>query len=206
MRVAAVLATIVLVFVLSYLAACVAAWPFATSEMTVMNNDFLMISSALAAFAKAHGGYPESLDELAGIEEGRHLFDETGRLRYVDPWRNPYQYERTERDYRLYSLGRDGKPGGEGLDADLEYDPRSYVSVKPTFRQFLFDMPESGAAITLAFWTSLCAGLACYFSTAPREGRQPVRLRAVVNMAVVTVAAVFVAFILALIYLTGEHH
>jgi general secretion pathway protein G len=39
----------------------------------------------------------------------------------VDPWGNPYQYaypgQRGEFD--LYSLGADGEPGGEGLDADI---------------------------------------------------------------------------------------
>jgi general secretion pathway protein G len=38
-----------------------------------------------------------------------------------DPWGHPYVYRvpgsRTE--YDLFSLGRDGKPGGSGEDADI---------------------------------------------------------------------------------------
>lgn len=38
-----------------------------------------------------------------------------------DPWGNDYQYRSPGEhgDYDLLSLGRDGRPGGEGEDADL---------------------------------------------------------------------------------------
>ncbi len=39
-----------------------------------------------------------------------------------DPWNNPYQYVSpgaNGRDYDIISYGRDGKPGGEGYDADI---------------------------------------------------------------------------------------
>ena len=40
----------------------------------------------------------------------------------LDPWNNPYQYKSPAADGRgfyLWSLGADGKPGGEGNDADI---------------------------------------------------------------------------------------
>lgn len=43
-----------------------------------------------------------------------------------DPWGNPYQYSipgANGQPFALYSLGADGKRGGEGLDADLGYLP-----------------------------------------------------------------------------------
>lgn len=39
-----------------------------------------------------------------------------------DPWNNPYQYVSpgaNGRDYDIISYGRDGKPGGDGYDADI---------------------------------------------------------------------------------------
>lgn len=39
-----------------------------------------------------------------------------------DPWNNQYQYVSPGpdgRDYEITSYGRDGKPGGEGYDADI---------------------------------------------------------------------------------------
>jgi len=39
-----------------------------------------------------------------------------------DPWGNVYQYASPGsdgRDYEITTYGRDGKPGGEGYDADI---------------------------------------------------------------------------------------
>jgi general secretion pathway protein G len=38
-----------------------------------------------------------------------------------DPWGNPYQYLKpgNNGEIDIYTLGRDGRPGGEGIDADI---------------------------------------------------------------------------------------
>lgn len=44
----------------------------------------------------------------------------------TDPWGNPYRYSpapSSGKPYTLYSLGADGKPGGEGNDADVGHTP-----------------------------------------------------------------------------------
>ena len=44
----------------------------------------------------------------------------------LDPWDNPYRYSIPGRDgqpFALYSLGADGRPGGEGHDADIGFLP-----------------------------------------------------------------------------------
>jgi general secretion pathway protein G len=44
----------------------------------------------------------------------------------LDPWGHPYVYRTpgTQGDYDLISYGKDGKPGGEGENADLGMDAR----------------------------------------------------------------------------------
>ncbi len=45
----------------------------------------------------------------------------------LDPWGHPYQYSPEPsgmQPFTLYSYGADGKPGGEGLDADIGYLPQ----------------------------------------------------------------------------------
>jgi general secretion pathway protein G len=45
----------------------------------------------------------------------------------ADPWENPYQFAlrpSATHPFSLYSLGADGKPGGEAFDADVGYLPR----------------------------------------------------------------------------------
>ncbi len=41
----------------------------------------------------------------------------------LDPWGRPYVYRNEANAYALYSLGRDGKEGGEGEDRDIGSDP-----------------------------------------------------------------------------------
>jgi len=42
-----------------------------------------------------------------------------------DPWDHPYVYQRLDGGgYRILSYGRDGKPGGEGPDADISVNGR----------------------------------------------------------------------------------
>lgn len=44
-----------------------------------------------------------------------------------DPWGRPYQYSPDPsgaQPFTLYSYGADGKPGGEGFDADVGYLPQ----------------------------------------------------------------------------------
>jgi general secretion pathway protein G len=41
----------------------------------------------------------------------------------VDPWGRAYTYAVTASGYALYSLGRDGKEGGESEDRDIGRDP-----------------------------------------------------------------------------------
>ena len=61
---------------------------------------------------------PPSDDKLRARWRGPYL---DGDLP-MDPWGNPYQYSipgRNGQPFALYSLGADGKRGGEGIDADV---------------------------------------------------------------------------------------
>ena len=66
----------------------------------------------LGALLTKPGGQPEAPNWRSGgyIEKAAK-----------DPWQNTYQYLRPGQhgEFDLYSLGADGKPGGEGDDADI---------------------------------------------------------------------------------------
>jgi general secretion pathway protein G len=68
------------------------------------------------------GNYPENLNELVRSEnknwDGPYLPKEVP----VDPWGNPYVYSNKSDagiGFSIMSYGRDGRPGGEGDDADI---------------------------------------------------------------------------------------
>jgi general secretion pathway protein G len=78
------------------------------------------LESALDSYRLDIGRYPESLDGLLENDTGRDAWSGP-YMREVplDPWTNPYHYEREEGDYVLMSYGADGAPGGQEDDADI---------------------------------------------------------------------------------------
>jgi hypothetical protein len=78
----------------------------------------------------------------------------------VDGWGRPLHYSAEGTSYTILSYGRDGKPGGKGLDCDngMVYDPEYEMGVfiefpdhdrqastyMPTLYQFLFELPSKG--------------------------------------------------------------
>lgn len=84
-------------------------------------QDLQGIIAQLDTYHAAHGRYPTTAEGLAAL----------GAVPESDPWGNPYHYvcpgRRTE--YELSALGADGKPGGEGDDADVtSWAPASLVA------------------------------------------------------------------------------
>jgi general secretion pathway protein G len=83
----------------------------------------LKIQAALESYAQGHDGkFPDSLDVLVETgSNGRELIDSRDAL--CDPWGRPYLYEPPSPEHaepRVFTYGRDGEPGGEGEDADLD--------------------------------------------------------------------------------------
>lgn len=78
---------------------------------------------ALRAYAADHGRYPERLEVLVTPDEqGRtYLWSEQA---LQDPWGNSMRYDPPHkgRQYRIYSFGADGRPGGVGHAADIASD------------------------------------------------------------------------------------
>jgi len=85
--------------------------------------DILAIEFACEAYALDHEGeYPRELTELLARAPGRRPYL-AGPMLPLDPWGRPYGYEAPRGEHqspRIWTLGRDGRPGGEGEDADLD--------------------------------------------------------------------------------------
>ena len=84
------------------------------------------LSFALDAYAlQNEGRYPADLGALiAPNAAGERLLNRTTVPR--DPWNREYLYDPPTAGAtrpRIYSLGADGKPGGTGIDADVDNTP-----------------------------------------------------------------------------------
>lgn len=100
------------------------------SRVSKARTDIRTLESALDQYSLDMYGYPTSADGLDALREAPAGADaasyrQGGYIRRLpnDPWNQPYQYsrpaQRSNAQYDVYSLGADGQPGGEGLDADI---------------------------------------------------------------------------------------
>ena len=105
------------------------------ARVTVAQSDLRAISAALKMYRLDNGDYPSTAQGLAALvrkpggEPAPTNWNPGGYLEAVpvDPWGHPYLYRSPGADgsgFDLASTGKDGKPGGEGLDADLAVNGR----------------------------------------------------------------------------------
>jgi general secretion pathway protein G len=90
-----------------------------------------MIGVALDSYRLDNGRYPTTEQGLEALRTrpGTEPVPTNWRGPYlrravpIDPWDRPYEYRSPGQEnpgsYDLFSLGRDGQPGGEGEDADV---------------------------------------------------------------------------------------
>ena len=96
------------------------------SEVTTAQAQIGALEKALDQYRIDTGRYPSTEQGLAALnvkpaDEARWGGPYLKKAVPSDPWGNPYQYrmpgERSEVD--VFSLGRDGRPGGTDADADI---------------------------------------------------------------------------------------
>jgi len=97
------------------------------SEVKVARAQIAALETALESYRLDVGRYPTTDQGLAALEkappsEARWAGPYLKKAVPADPWGNPYFYRfpgERGTDFELGSLGRDGRPGGSGEDADL---------------------------------------------------------------------------------------
>lgn len=92
-------------------------------------TDIAVLEQAVDTFKLETLTYPRTEDGLDALVAppaslaNADRFREGGYIRRLpeDPWGNPYRYAYPGRTaaFDVYSLGADGQPGGDGLDADI---------------------------------------------------------------------------------------
>jgi general secretion pathway protein G len=85
--------------------------------------DITVIAGAVTAYAIENGGrFPDNLDVLVTPDQNGHSFLDT-EVVPKDPWGNEYVFEPAlsgTAKFRVISYGKDGVPGGEGDDEDID--------------------------------------------------------------------------------------
>ena len=120
----------VVVVILGILAALVAPNVISRiddAQITKVRQDIRVIENALKLYRLDNFRYPTGQQGLEALvtppQDPTARWPEGGYLDRMprDPWDRPYVYDNPGRrgDFDIYSLGRDGQPGGEGPDADI---------------------------------------------------------------------------------------
>lgn len=102
-----------------------------TAKVQAARTQISVFNSALQQYKLELGNYPTEENGLEALVNAPQNLARSDRYREggyldkptlpVDPWGNPYMYSFPGEfgQYDIYSYGRDGKPGGEGPDADI---------------------------------------------------------------------------------------
>ena len=125
---------LVVIIVLALLAGLVAPQIFgrvSEARSTTARTQMALIGTALDSYRLDNGAYPTTEQGLAALrtKPTREPIPANWKGPYLrkdvplDPWEHPYVYRapgtRNANGYDLMSLGKDGKEGGSGEDADL---------------------------------------------------------------------------------------
>ena len=89
--------------------------------------DISVLEQAIETYRLDNLAFPDDLQALVAAPPGLarpERYREGGYVRRLpeDPWGQPYQYRRPSThggQFDVFSLGADGREGGEGNDADL---------------------------------------------------------------------------------------
>lgn len=93
------------------------------ARVTAAKSNIAALQTALATYRLDNGDYPTAAQGLKALAVAptptppawRPYLQEEPK----DPWGNDYVYTVDGYAYTVTSLGKDGKPGGEGIDADI---------------------------------------------------------------------------------------
>ena len=112
----------------------------ADNQLAQVRSDLEMLEAALALYLADNFFLPSSDQGLAALVAPTDIpplprkFKPGGYLVEppADPWGRQYHYERdglggVAQEYRLYTLGADGKPGGTGNNADVGTQHLKYL-------------------------------------------------------------------------------
>jgi general secretion pathway protein G len=125
-----IMAVVLIIGLLGTLVGLAIAPQIDKARVSTARSQIKMLDAALETYRMDNARFPTSehgLDALINPPPDARNYQTGGYLAKrqvpVDPWGTPYQYEspgqHNDHAYDLWSLGADGTPGGEGVDADI---------------------------------------------------------------------------------------
>lgn len=123
-------------------------------------NELENMGKAITAFQQKFNSNPTNFEQLQGMTNEVPEMDIWFSEGFTDGWRHPFIFTNEGMNCLIISFGRDGKPGGNGIDYDLTSSDLHPKESSPTLAQF-FDNKECEGMI---HWSFICGGLAALLS------------------------------------------
>jgi general secretion pathway protein G len=132
-----------------------------TIQQRVTRRQLEMLDVAISRYRAEFNSLPASLSDLPASGEFPPF--ERGKIP-VDGWRRPFVYTIDGTNWQITSYGRDGRPGGEGLDSDLTDRNPWPKSSSPTLHQFALELPSATGIIMTCLVSGILSALLTLFT------------------------------------------
>lgn len=163
-------------------------------------HSFSYIESMLTQYQQETDALPRSLAELRRIDPPYDELDWDQDSHPLDAWGRPIMYSVEGAQFALSSFGRDGKPGGVGLDADLsrpDADPEEFMI---PFHQFILHEPARGVIATC-----LACGVVVFFIGVVTVDPSAMQSKAGVMAVLMKLAATIFGAVITAAFITALH-
>jgi hypothetical protein len=157
------------------------------------------IAKAVGEYRQTYGTDPRSADDLAKMTNLAFTAENN-----IDGWRRAFVFEFDNSNLVATSYGRDGKPGGVGLDCDLTSTNWAPKEAKPTFKQFLYAMP-TGGMITSAVVSGALGFLIAVFVIKSDDFEGDNFLSFIGKLVAILICATFIAVVITALHVPSGH-
>jgi ABC-type sugar transport system permease subunit len=192
-------ATALVVFVTAYFCAWRTFSIFHGFDLQQTRQSLIKLRDDIEEYKETHGKLPEKLEDLDVVKKGFLRQNDAGQA--LDGWMHPFVYEVEDGQYRLFSYGRDGEPGGEGWDADLY--PGDHKGF-PTLWQYA-TYPWTFSTFVMCALAGLIAFTICLLQGREVAGERSSLLRILWRNSLTAFFAVVVAVIIGVPFLQSGH-
>ncbi|HXR04791.1 MAG TPA: type II secretion system protein GspG [Verrucomicrobiae bacterium] len=118
------------------------------------------MSNAIAAYQQKFKVAPRTFEQIQAMTNDVPEIGYWSEFGFTDGWQHPFIITNEGATCLVISYGRDGKPGGKGIDYDLTSENRNPKESVPTFDQFFYNREMQGMVDS----SCVCGGLAALLS------------------------------------------
>jgi Type II secretion system (T2SS), protein G len=164
-------------------------------EQYITQRNLAIIAKAIPKYHDQFGVSPNSMGDLMKLTNSFPDGPEGG---FPDGWGRPFIFSHNGTDVLVTSYGRDGKPGGKGLDCDLTSANWKPEDARPTFEQFLHGMRAGGMINSSIICGGLAFALTVFTIRIPDVNRERIVILAAKLFFTLVAASIVASFITAL--------